>query len=270
MSRFSKLELGEKPIKPQPDLKPHQAEEEGTTLAGYDSLLAEADLHFYRGNFRKALQMFSRALQEDNTQSAPWLGQVLCHVAMKQPRDAAVWGKRAAGQFPENPDILAIHALPLAMQGMAQRALGTLDYAMQKPEAGTFVWLVRGWVLLENDNANWRACFDKVRESLRPEDWRSHCLMGLALEHNRKWVGAAKAFAAAVEIRPDNFFLWFHLGKAQKQLGFPTKAAESWKRALELEPNFAPAKAALARAGRLSPLAFFKRLAGLFSSGKKD
>ena len=76
MGRFSRLETQHaKAFQAEPaEIKPGKYGAEPPT---YEGVMREAHDHFYRGEWKRALQLYSRALEHDNTRPEPWVGQVL-------------------------------------------------------------------------------------------------------------------------------------------------------------------------------------------------
>jgi len=264
MGRFSRLETQHaKAFQAEPaEIKPGKYGAEPPT---YEGVMREAHDHFYRGEWKRALQLYSRALEHDNTRPEPWVGQVLALLFQSQVREATVWAKRALECFPEHPLALSLHALTFSQQGMASRGLATSDYAMGKGKGGLMCWVARGWILLEADNPNWEFCFAKAKEQAPADDWRSVMLTGMILERYKKWPQAAEAYQAALELQTANFFLWHRMGICYGKLGLARKALEAHKRALDLNPRCAEAEKELRRQSGFPLIGILARLRGVFS-----
>lgn len=264
MGRFSKLETHPTQAPPQAETA-QEREIQGAEPVTFDGIMREADASFHTGDYSRALRLYSQALQEDNTRVEPWQGQVIALLLQSQVREADIWARRAAEAFPKHPAILSLHGLVFAMQGMTKRGLGTCDYAMGLAGPDPVCWVARGWILLEADNDNWRACFAKAGELAGAGNWRMEMLMGLILERYRKWVHAVEHFEATVRNQTSNFFLWHRLGVCQARLGLASKAVESQKHALEINPTYAPAEKELRRHGGFPVGALFARFLRPFS-----
>ncbi|HBF33310.1 TPA: hypothetical protein DDW35_01975 [Candidatus Sumerlaeota bacterium] len=250
MSRFAKLETqsGVTPDNTPSDtpLMPDAASY-GQEPLTYDAVMRKADASFYSGDFRRALQYYSQALQEDASRPDPWIAQVLALIFLGEMREADVWSARGAERFPTHPGVLSFRGLTLTLQGMTSRGIGTSDFALSQGAPDAICWFARGWILLEADNANWKMCFDKAQGAIAPQEWRLTAQMGLALERYRKWVPAIEAYGKCATANPDNPFLWHHLGICQRQMGFINQAIESQRHALTLKPSWGAAEKELIR-----------------------
>lgn len=254
MGRFSKLERGVAPKKLEEEsAKAEVALERPGVEEKYDAsyYVKLADQYFFYGEFEKALRFYSRALQVDNSLSYPWIGQIFCLLEMGQIKEAGVWATRALELFPENPDVIALHAIVLAHKGMLKRAIGASDFAMSKG-SGVFTWLARGEVLLIADNKMAHFCFDKAMEHAAVDDWQTPMRIGLIYFKHKKYSHALDFFRRAVQYGITNYYLWYHIGRCYYHLGFNQKAIEAFQRSLEHQPEFKQAKLALERATKTS------------------
>ncbi len=264
MGRFSKLETGRDPSQENAAEEIQSAPDQSAELVTYDQIYKKAEELFYIGEYKKALRYYSRSISEDDTQVEPWAGQVMALLMLDQIREADVWAKRAQQSFAEHPSVLAMRAMVFARQGMGQRALGTLDYAMGKGETDVICWIARAAVLLEGDNKNWEFCFDKVTERCTSGQWRKRALMGLILERHRKWPQAVSQYHQALADQTGNFFLWNRLGNCYHRLGFTTKSIEAHKQAISLNPNCSDSEKALRKSVSISPSQIITRIRSFF------
>jgi tetratricopeptide (TPR) repeat protein len=247
MGRFSKLETNTGPVPPPSAAPEAEAPSSGTEAHSYDTTVREADRQFQEGAFRKSLRLYSRALQFDHSRLEPWLGQVLALLLLGEVREAAVWSQRALEAFPEHPIVISLRGLCYCMQGMAQRGLGSSDYALNKGASEMLCWLMRGWMLLAADNENWRGCLSKAAGMCPPDGWRHHQLMGLVLESFRKWPQAYEAYRRALEGQTSNAFLWARTALTCERLGLTRQAIEACEHALALQPGHPEAERVLSR-----------------------
>ncbi|MDX2175178.1 MAG: tetratricopeptide repeat protein [Candidatus Sumerlaeia bacterium] len=235
MSRFQKLERhpgapAEAPV--AAPSQPAEAEQESQ----YGSLLAQADDAYFGGDPRGALRLYSRALQADSTQLAPWSGQVNALLAMKQYREGDVWSNRALEQFPEEPTLLSQRARVVAYVGDTKRAMGISDYAMSRG-GSPLAWLGRGEVLLLANNANATFCFDKALELAGPEDWRTPLEAGMVCFRLRKFSAAADYLGKAAQRNLRHYHTWQLYAKALAELNFTERAREAARHAKEIAPK---------------------------------
>ncbi len=262
MGRFSKLETG-KPDgagAPKPASPPSPTGPLETVSYDYGYYVEQADRLFFTGQYAQALRLYSRALQTDNAQVYPWIGQVFSLLAMDQVKEADLWVTRAIEAFPNDATLLSLRALIFALRGMLNRAIGASDYAMTRG-ATAYSWLARGRILLEARNTNAPFCFDKALELAGNDDWKTAMHIGLIYFRHRMYSSALAHFRRACAIEMGNYFLWYHLGRCYHYLAFTEEAVQAFHRALELNPDFHEAERALHQAKRSNFLTrFFRRL----------
>jgi tetratricopeptide (TPR) repeat protein len=237
----------------------HRDEETEPLQQHYDHAhyVAEAEHAYFHGDYRKALRIYSRAIQADHSQVVPWVGQVMCLIELHQFREATVWVKRALEMFPEDARILSIQGAVYANMGMAQRAIGSSDYALARNATDPLVWVLRGEILSLADNQNSAFCFQKAIETKQADDWHTPMQVGLILIRQRKWAAAADYLKMAVQLHTGNGFLWTSLGRAHEQLGLSQAALDAYTAALSLNPNDLVAEKGIASVVHAS---FIKRL----------
>jgi tetratricopeptide (TPR) repeat protein len=258
MGRFSKLETGSG-ASPQPD-KPELEEgrprlsrkrdEQALPSTDYDQghYVAEAEKLYFSGEYQKALRQYSRAMQVDQSQVDPWIGQVLCLIELKQYREAMMWALRGLELFPEEPRLISVQGLAYALNGTVKRGLACSDYAISRPGASNgFTWALRGHILSLADNSNAAFCFDKAMEVRQKDDWRTPMRIGLLLVQEKKWSRAAEFLQAAAEANPRNGFLWKKLGLARERMGLSQAALEAYQAALHLNTDDREASASIER-----------------------
>lgn len=274
MGRFSKLETdagapaeqtrADGPFGLRSRVRPKAQQTESGPDYDQGHYLHEGDKFLYTGQYQKAMRAYSRAMQVDKSAVEPWIGQVIALVKQNQKREAAMWAMRAVELFPEDPRLVSLQGLTLALNGSRQRAIACSDFAMSQPSGGSaFTWLVRGEILARNDNANAGFCFDKVLETRDGNDWRVLALAGNFLLEQKKWARALEFLKIAVEAQPNNGWLWTRLGLAQEKLGMTQSAMQAYKTALGLNPNDREAKACLDRLVSVPlPVRLWRRLTG--------
>lgn len=271
MGRFSKLETGV-PAAPSanqgetafPKVRRQAKETEAPRDPDYDQghYIAEAETAFYEGEYQKALRLYSRAMQVDQSSIEPWIGQVLCLVELKQNREAAVWALRSLELFPEDPRLISVQGLTYALNGTIKRALACSDYAISQPvPASAFVWAVRGHILSLADNQNAGFCFDKAMEVRQKEDWRTPLKIGLLLLGEKKWSRAAEFLQVAAQVNPRSPYIWKKLGYAKERLGMSQPALEAYQAALHLNVADREAEDCIARLTNTAlPVRLWRRL----------
>lgn len=249
MGRFSKLEW--EPDKnskiPDPLLKPDEkkdlisdtGKEEDAEIYDYYFYLKKAENFFFTGDFKNSLRQYSRALQMDNSQIDPWVGQVFCLIFLKQLQEADLWISRGLELFPDHPQMLSLRGVIYAHKGMVKRGISTSDFAMTlKTGITPIVWIIRGEILLLGDNKNASFCFEKAIEISNQTDWQTPTMIGMIYYRNKCYTIASHYFQTACSRNLAHYYLWHLLGMSYKKLGIDTKAIEAFKRALELKPDY--------------------------------
>ena len=268
MGRFSKLETGKveppKTAKSRAEAAAGQVKGEAITY-DYSYHVNEADKHYFTGRYDKALRFYSRALQADNAQVYPWVGQVLSLLAMDQVKEADLWVGRAIGMFPNDATLLSLRALVHAHKGLLHRAIGASDYAMSRGSS-PYAWMARGEILLCAKNKNAPFCFDKAIETAGEHEWKVAMHIGLVYYRRRMYSSALEYFRRACAVEMNNSYLWYHLGRCCHHLSFQGQAVEALNRAVELNPDSREAERALREATSANPLTRLMRR--LFRSRK--
>lgn len=250
MGRFSKLET-DKNSTPQEAVGQRRAGESRPTASEpvYDApYYVNAGIqHYFSGDLKRALQLFSRATQVDRANLEGWAWQLLTLISLKQYKEAMVWVLRALELFPQDARIISLQGLAFAHQGMAQRGLQCSDYAIQQNASDPYVWLWRGQILLLAENPNAEFCMGKAMESRRSDEWIIPALIGLAYLDQRNFARAASFLETAVQEVPQNDYLWTQLGIARERLGLMQKALECYETAVRLTPKNRVAQERLVR-----------------------
>lgn len=248
MSRFSKLETGTpgqlQGVEPQqPQTVRQAAAAARAAVAGaevqydYDHYFREAERCFYGGDHKQGLKLYSRAIQADHAQIAPWIGQALCLLEMKQWGEAMVWVKRGLELFPEDSRLISVEGAVYAHKGMVQRGLGASDYAIRLKASDPLVWVMRAEVLCLADNKNYQFCLDKAMETANPDDWKVPMLVGMFMLRQKKWTQAVEFLKKATARHTSSPYLWTKLGYAYEKLGFSQQAMDAYAAANEAGPS---------------------------------
>lgn len=258
MSRFRSLEFdsgsGQRPV-PGRD-----------TARDADYYIAEANRAFAEGEFEKALQRFSRALEE-NPQSAPaWSGQARAFIELERYGEASAWADKALSVVPDDSDVLSAKAVALARQGDPDTAMAISDAGLERQEtAGVYPWLSRGEVLLCRGEEAAVFCFEKA-QSLSENDWFTLWLIARVRIRQGQHAIALGVLQRALESHAAHFGLWFQRGECEAVLGYVESARVSLRRALELRPGSIEARQALlaldSSGWRRRIAGFWHRLAG--------
>ncbi|HOE64021.1 MAG TPA: tetratricopeptide repeat protein [Candidatus Sumerlaeota bacterium] len=255
MGRFTKLEretqdavVREKPQTSKAEIQPI-GKEETYDVAFY---IKQGDNAYFHGKYKDAMQFYSRAIQTDNTQHYPWMGQIYCLIELRQLQEADVWCGRALELFPEDGAIISLRAMMYAERGMYKRALSASDYAISRKGANAHAYVARGFVLLKANNKNASLCFMKAMELAGSTDWKIPMRIGMIFFNAKDYTLALDYFQKACANNIANDFLWHHIGLCYQKLGILGKALESFQSALAQNPDNREAQEAIARVSHTS------------------
>jgi tetratricopeptide (TPR) repeat protein len=236
MGRFDKLEI--KSAKPK--LETAASDKPASNDPAW---LEQATEERRCGQYENALRLYSRALEDDKSLVACWLGQVQMLVLLDEAVEADLWSRKALELFPNNGDLLAGRAQALGRMGRLQLALVASDGSLKAAGQSAYRWTVRGELLAARGEETDRHCFDKAVQI--DSDWL------VPLEISRIYLSldipsrALDRIRRAVELAPNRFLAWFVQGEVQRALGMESAAAKSYTRCLELCPGHVDADRAL-------------------------
>jgi tetratricopeptide (TPR) repeat protein len=229
MARFSKLEIQ---TPQQTGMTSSAQQRSGTTPAVWTS---RADDARRRGQYETALQMYSRALEEDKSLIVCWAGQVQMLVQLKEYPEAELWSRKALELFPIDADLHAGRAQSLCRNGDKKNAFGAIDQAMQQPGQSAYRWMVRGELLLANRQSTDRHCFDKASQ-IDP-DWLVPLETALIYRHYGQPGNALNRARLAVDRNPSAPYAWYVVAGLQNELGLQGQARRSIQTCLDLDPS---------------------------------
>ena len=158
MPRFDRLEIG-------PDSnEPH---ENGRAVPPIDQEFKPAklaDRHRRSGNYENALRFYSRALEEDKSFVAGWVGQVEMLILLGEVPEADLWCRKALEIFGGNGELLAVRTRALCRLGDLRQAGAVSDAALAAQGRSAVRWMARGeWMLASRQQLD-RHCFDKAQQ----------------------------------------------------------------------------------------------------------
>lgn len=252
--------MGERPRQNQPDETPERhacqtglSQREGlaSTPAGVLSAPAMNPHACYqrgvqaahRGEFEKALQYFTQALELDHAFAPAWVGQVRMFLERGELRQASLWLTRALERFKTDGDLLAARAVLQTRRGETPEARASSEAALQAPGRGACRWVAHGEVMLSADP-------DQVETSFRralaePDaDGFTHLSIARIYRRYRRYTDALVAARRATEAVPQAPFAWYVRGLCERDLAIRAYRT-SLRRALELDPAYAAARKAL-------------------------
>ncbi len=227
---------------------------------------AQAEEAFFAGDYRRALQLYSRAVQREAASLEGWTGQIFALLALGEKREALAWINRGLTILPEQPRIISLQGLVFAHMGSTNRGLQCSDYAMAQGAADPYVWLCRGEILTLASNPNALFCMEKAMECRHAGEWQIPAHIGLFYLDQRTWPLAEKYLAQAVAEMSTFAPLWYRLGVAQLRMAKTEAARQSLETALRLQPNLRGARDELEALTRSPWLA---RVLAWFTAKKK-
>jgi tetratricopeptide (TPR) repeat protein len=255
MARFDKLEFGSRSTSESAQELTGRREMDSATWA------TRADQSRRLGSYESALQFYSRALEDDKTYVAGWVGQVQMLVQLEEYPEAEVWSRKAIELFPAEGDLHASRAQSLIRLQRKKEAFAAADAAMSQRGQSAYRWSVRGELLLADRQKTDRHCFDKALQV--DDDWLVPAEIALICLHYGQPGSALSRARAAVERDSRAAYAWYLQGVCQAELGLSVPARRSFEACLDLHPGFRGVEEQLrATDGNGS---IWKRLRGLWS-----
>ena len=190
------------------------ASEEPHVLSGeapVEKVLQRADESYRAGDFKAATILYQIAIGEEAT-AETWFKLGMAE-NYQGNRDKALFSfLKALDLDPEHAGALEKMGLYYTSKGEVERARAYLDR------------------LLAVDESNWRA----------------HNALGVLADLEKEFSAATNHYLAALKLRPDLSMLWNNLGYSVYLMGDLERASTYMRRALELDPNYGPARQNLA------------------------
>lgn len=229
--RFSRLELGHPETEAQtsPSLR-------GEQVRGADHYFAEAQRSYRRGDFEPALQLYTRALREDRSRVAAWVGQVQMLVQLGEFAEARLWSDKALELFRNNGELLAGKAQACLRQPDSRAALMCSDASIQSPGSSPYRWTVRGEVMLATAEPRARDCFEKALAE-QGSEWFDAIVVARVYLFHRKVGAAAEFVTRATTQAPTEPYAWFVRAEVMNAFGNIGQARDACARAIELDPK---------------------------------
>jgi tetratricopeptide (TPR) repeat protein len=242
MPRFGRLECDGDSNEPRHNGRASPVADDATPPAKL------ADRNRRAGQYENALRYYSRALEQDASCIAGWVGQVEMLIALGEAPEAELWSRKALEIFPGNGDLLAARARALCRLGDLQRAGAASDASMAAAGRSALRWTARGEWMLAGRQPLEQHCFDKARQA--DADWLIPLETALIYDHYRiPSRGLARA-RLATESAPDQPYAWYVRGCLEMSLGMGGPAAGSFGHCLELCPKHVDAEKRLAQVRR--------------------
>lgn len=257
MARFEHLEFGPDPGE---RAKPVASGSAASQPEDEWQALKRADQFRRRGQYENALRQYSRALEQDKSLVAGWVGQVQMLVQLGEAPEAELWSRKALEIFPGHGDLLAGRAQSLARLGDVKRAGEASDGALAAAGRSAYRWMVRGeWMLAARHKLEEHA-FDKAEQL--DKDWIVPLESALIYLHHHFPSRAVARARTATEAAPDQYYAWYVRGCAEGDAGMTRPATESFQHCMQLCPGHVEALLRLNQLGStvLSPVTWLRRL----------
>jgi tetratricopeptide (TPR) repeat protein len=222
--------------------------------------LRQADAERRQALYENALRHYSRALENDKSLIAGWVGQVQMLVCLGEFPEADLWARKALELFKNQPDLLAGRAQALCRRGNRSEARAICDNAMAQPGESAYRWTVRGEIMVSGRQDTDRFCFDKACQA--DADWLAPFeIAAVLLYYRRPGKGLIYARRAA-DLSPESASVWFRRAECEAELELNDAACRSLRRCLELSSRHIDADLMLHRIEHQhwSPIRLFRRL----------
>ncbi len=220
--------------------------------AGADSF----QVHFYLGRaqvglgrWREAEQNFERAIVAMPNFTQAHLELAEARLALRDPRGAIEALQRGQRDAPNEPELFDREGQLWQEAGDLERAAAAYQkVAALAPKDALVRWRM-GEILISQRQPDRALALFREATALDPavaDYWNS---LGMVLGGGGQHDEAARAFREAVTLSPKNAQYAYNLGLVLMRAGQP-EAADWFRRALTLDPRFAPARQRLAELGR--------------------
>lgn len=256
MARFDKLEFN------APDETPDDQAELRRAERDESHWMKRADDNRRQGLYENALKYYSRALEQERSVVAGWVGQVQMLVFLQEFREADVWGGKALELFPNHADLLAGRAQACCRMGDSKQAHALCDAAIHQKGLSAYPWIVRGELMIAGRQQVEQHCFDKAMQL--DGDWLVPLEIAQVCLYYKNPTKAMNRARRAVELASDAYYPWYVQGLCQMKLGFDRQARLSFEQCLNLCPRHADSLARLEELEReaWSPARLWRRLFG--------
>jgi len=236
--RFSHLEFDE-------GRRRKEARQAGAPQPSAENFLALADEEYRWGRFERALQLFTRCLEEDRGTIRAWVAQVQMLVQLGECHEARLWSDKALELFRNNGELLAAKAQACARLGDMAAGQACSDASLQAIGSSAWRWEVRGEVLLAAGEPLHETCFKKALAE-PGADWFDRVIIANICLFYHRAAAAFEYVRQATELCPQAGYAWFVLGNTQRQLGLAGAAKTSYHRCLEIRTDYSEAQYAIA------------------------
>lgn len=204
---------------------------------------------YQQGELTQAIAAHQKAIKSDSNNADAWSSLGLAQMSLGQYQEALKSFDRAQEIAPDNPTfwiqkgiVLKALQLPQEANNFYQEALAVYDEVTNKNNKNPALWSDRGFVLLQLNRP--QDAFASYDRALMLNENFYEALIGKANAYNlvKDYQQALVWFDRALEIRPQDYQVWYNRGNLQLQgLNNPTEALKSFQKATTINPDFYPA-----------------------------
>lgn len=194
-------------------------------------------LHYLEGRYAEALPLFRKALELNPSLAVAWFNLGNLHFHLKEMEEAKACFQEALKADPFMASAACQMGLTLLEQGILDKARPPLEKALALDSSD--YWAHLGLSEYHRRTKNAMASLEEARQALRlnPDDANVHNYLGIALETNRRYFDAEKAYRRALELDPLHRWAANNLGYLYEKImrvdtSYKGAAVEAWKRRL--------------------------------------
>ncbi len=200
------------------------------------------------GQFERAIEAHQKAIEIDENNADAWSSQGLAYMGLNQYEQALESFDKAQKIKPDEPSFWlqkgivfkALQRLEEAKQ-FYQEALQVYDEKVARDSKNSLLWTDRGFVLLQLNRPE--EAFESYDRALSLERNFFEALIGKANIFNafQKYDRALEFFDKAIEVRPNDYQVWYNRGNLLAQaLQNQEEALRSFEKVTQLKSDFYP------------------------------
>lgn len=191
-------------------------------------------LQYLQGHYADALPYFKRALELNPSLAVAWFNIGNLHFHLKDHDEAQACYREALKRDPHMASAACQMGLSYLEQGILDRARDPLERSLAM-DPGEY-WAHLGLSEYHRRTKNPVASLEEARAAMRlaPADPNVQNYLGIALETNRRYFDAEKAYRRALELDPQHRWAANNLGYLYEKImrvdpSYKSAAIEAWK-----------------------------------------